>query len=266
MENGVYAARPKAASVYESEKGALVLALVHQLDGGGEIKSYHALTTRDGAINTRGVEDLKKWSGWDGCDPYWFMDTDLSGTAVELVVENEPGFNDPSKLFPKVKWVNPPGGGAGGGLRDPSDRKSVLAKYGSKFRAVAGPQPATRRQAAPGGERPPTRYTAPTLPPQVPAAAPVRKAAATQSSAWARLNELGAGMGRSELEALWFACVDSTGMDQADMTPEGWAKVTEAVEAHFGGNGAGTLNARRSTSNAERGEAAGEDEGDPTPF
>ena len=242
MENGVYAARPKAASVYESEKGALVLALVHQLDGGGEIKSYHALTTKDGAINTRGVEDLKKWSGWDGCDPYWFMDTDLTGIAVELVVENEPGFNDPSKLFPKVKWVNPPGGGSGGGLHDPSDRKAVLAKYGPKFRAVAGPQPVARRQASPGGAQPPTRYTAPTLPPQVATAAPVRKAAATQSSAWARLSELGAGMGRGDLETLWFACVDSTGMDQADMTPDGWGKVTEAIEAHFCNAGAqGTL-------------------------
>ena len=240
MENGVYAARPKAASVYESEKGALVLALVHQLEGGGEIRSYHALTTKDGAINTRGVEDLKKWSGWDGCDPYWFMDTDLTDIAVELVVENEPGFNDPSKLFPKVKWVNPPGGGSGGGLHDPSDRKSVLAKYGPKFRAVAGPQPVARRALSPGGVPPPApaRYTAPSLPPQVATAAPVRKAVATQSSAWARLSELGAGMGRSELEALWFSCVDSTGMDQADMTPEGWAKVTEAVEAHFGNAGA----------------------------
>ena len=110
MENGVYAARPKAASVYESEKGALVLALVHALEGGVDIKSYHGLTTRDGAVNTRCVEDLKKWSGWDGCDPYWFMDTDLTGIAVELVVENEPGFSDASKLYPKVKWVNPPGG------------------------------------------------------------------------------------------------------------------------------------------------------------
>ena len=217
MENGVYAARPKAASVYESEKGALVLALVHALEGGVEIKSYHGLTTRDGAVNTHCVEDLKKWSGWDGCDPYWFMDTDLTGIAVELVVENEPGFSDPSKLFPKVKWVNPPGGGTGGGLHDPSDRKSVLAKYGPKFRAVAGP-------------------------PQVSSTAPVRKPAPTQSSAWARLSELGAGMGRGDLETLWFACVDSTGMDQADMTPDGWGKVTEAIEAHFCNAGAqGTL-------------------------
>ena len=262
MENGVYAARPKAASVYESAKGALVLALVHQLDGGGEIKSYHALTTKDGAINTRGVEDLKKWSGWDGCDPYWFMDTDLTGIAVELVVENEPGFSDPSKVFPKVKWVNPPGGGSGGGLHDPSDRKSVLAKYGSKFRAVAGPQPVARRQVSPGSAQPPARYTAPTLPPQVANTAPMRKAAATQSSAWARLSELGAGMGRGELEALWFACVDSTGMDQADMTAEGWAKVTEAVEANFGGNG--TVGNRQPAVGS--GEVAGEDEGDPTPF
>jgi hypothetical protein len=84
----------------------------------------------------------------------------------------------------------------------------------------------------------------------------VRKAATTQSSAWARLSELGAGMGRGELEALWFACVDSTGMDQADMTPEGWAKVTEAVEAHF--DGKGTVGNRQPA--VSSGEVAGDEE------
>jgi hypothetical protein len=41
-------------------------------------------------------------------------------------------------------------------------------------------------------------------------------------------------------------------MDQADMTPEGWAKVTEAVEAHFAGKGGQT------------GDGTGDEE--PTPF
>lgn len=221
IADGTYAARPKAASVYEGKSGALILALVHAFEGGGEIKSYHALTTRDGAINTRTVEDLKKWSGWDGSDPYWFMDTDLTGIDVELVIENE---EYEGRRSPKVKWVNRPGSGSGTGLPDASDRRAVLAKYGAKFRAVAGPVAVSAR--APSNPPPPT---APVRPP---AAAP-RKTEATQSSAWARLSELGAGMGRPELEALWFTCVDSTGMDQADMTPDGWAKVTEAVELHF---------------------------------
>ena len=225
IADGTYAARPKAASVYEGKSGALILALVHAFEGGGEIKSYHALTTRDGAINTRAVEDLKKWSGWDGSDPYWFMDSDLTGIDVELVIANE---EYEGRKSPKVKWVNRPGSGSGTGLPDASDRRAVLAKYGAKFRAVAGPQPVSAR--APSNPPP---QTAPVRPP---AAAP-RKTAATQSSAWARLSELGAGMGRPELEALWFSCVDSTGMDQADMTPEGWAQVTEAVEAHFSGSG-----------------------------
>ena len=240
IANGTYRARPKSASVYESPKsGALVLALVHELDGGGEIKSYHTLALADGEIRPREIESLKKWSGWDGSDPYWFMDTGLTGLEVELVVENEPGFNDPTKVFPKVKWVNPCGGGNGGGLPEAADRRAVLAKYGSKFRAVAGGVPlAARAPAKPAAQAAPPaparrNLVAPALPPQ-PAA---RKAAATQTGAWNRLNELAGAMRREEIEAAWFECVDGTGMDQSDMTAEGWAQVTAAIERRFAGKG-----------------------------
>lgn len=237
IANGTYPARPKAASVYEAQSGALILAIVHAIDGGCEIKSYHALTTKDGAINTRCIDDLKKWSGWNGVDPYWFMDSDLTGIEVELVIENEPGFNDPTKTFPKVKWVNRPGTGGGAGLPEAGDRRAIIAKFGAKFRALAGPQPVAARKPLrrPGRGRRDTLLTLPPQPTTVqpPHAAPIKTA--TQNSAWARLNELGAGMPQGELEKIWFACVDSTGMDQADMTPDGWSKVTQAVEKHFAG-------------------------------
>ncbi len=227
IANGTYRAKPRSASVYESPKsGALVLALGHELAGGGEIKSYHTLALADGEIRTREIENLKKWSGWDGSDPYWFMDADLTAFDVDLVIENEPGFNDPSKVFPKVKWVNPCGGGGAGGLPEASDRRAVLAKYGSKFRAVAGGVPV----AAPA----PVKPAAPSAPPaRPPAQAPARRAAATQAGAWDRLNVLAGAMKREELEAVWFECVDATGMDQADMTAEGWAQVTAAIEKRF---------------------------------
>ena len=261
MENGTYAAHPKAASVYESDGGALVLSLVHEFQGGGEIKSYHALTTKDGAVNTRTIDGLKKWSGWDGVDPYWFMDVDLTGISVELVIENEPGFRDPSKMYPKVQWVNAAGGGVENGLHEASDRRAVLAKYGAKFRAVAGGTPVAPRPAAVPAPRPAPAPAARPPAARPPAAAPApRRPAATQATAWARLNELGAGMAQGELENLWFACVDSTGMDQAEMTPEGWVKVTEAVEAHFAGNS--TVGNRQSAV----GSGEGTDSEEPTPF
>jgi hypothetical protein len=58
---------------------------------------------------------------------------------------------------------------------------------------------------------------------------------ATQASAWAKLNTLGAGT--ADLEALWFRFVDATGMDQAEMTLEGWAQVETAIEQHFNAEG-----------------------------
>ncbi len=41
------------------------------------------------------------------------------------------------------------------------------------------------------------------------------------------------GMPQAQKEDMWFGFVDATGMDQADMTPEGWARVEAAIAAHF---------------------------------
>lgn len=244
IADGTYAARPGAASVYESKQGALVLALAVKIQDGPELKSYHTLVNKDGAINTRTIDNLKAWSGWDGVDPFWFMENDLSGIDVEVVIANEPGFNDPTKMFAKVKWINPPGGGGGKGADMPeaSDKRSILAKYGAKFRAVSGGVPAARA-AAP---KPATTATAeqPTLPRrdlQQPAARPAAPVArpkpsgSTQAAAWGKMCELGAKLTQAQKEDIWFKCVDATGMDQADMTPEGWAKVLSSVEQHFAG-------------------------------
>lgn len=245
IQDGTYAARPGAASVYYSEGGALVVALIIKLNDGPELKSYNTLVNKDGAINTRTVENLKKWSGWNGIDPFWLMDTDLSGIDVEVVVENQPSLRDPNKIFPNVKWINAPGGGGGGGIPEAADRRAVMAKFGSQFRALAGgtavaqpvrapaPQPAAAAPAAPA--RPPVQPTLPVGAPVRPRLAPVamKPAGSTQASAWSKMCERGKGLDQAKLEAIWFYCVDGTGMDQADMTPAGWLQVEEAIEKHF---------------------------------
>ena len=243
IADGTYAAKPGAASVYESEKGALVLAVQMKIADGPELRSYHTLVLADGTINTRTVENLKAWSGWDGADPYWFMDQDLSAVDVEVVVANEPGFQDPSKSFPKIKWVNPPGGSSGGGMPEAADRRAVLAKYGAKFRALAGGAPVRPATAAPAAPpvRPaataaPTQPTLPRrdlMPPPAARPRPNAPAVANQASAWHALCELGKAMDQAQREAIWFDAVDATGMDQATMTPEGWAKVQAAIIERF---------------------------------
>ena len=256
IADGTYGARPGAASVYESEKGALVLALVVKLTDGPELKSYHTLVNKDGAINTRTVDNLKAWSGWDGTDPFWFMERDLSGIDVEVVIVNEPGFSDATRLYPKVKWVNPPGGGMGG-VPDAADRRTVLAKYGAKFRALAGGTPvgrsgggaiAPRSDSLPvGGPAAAIPLPAPvrTIPPvpSYPADAPPQRTEAgrrpapqaTQAAAWGKLCQMGANLTPENREEIWFACVDATGVDQVSMTPAGWAQVIAKIEAHFSG-------------------------------
>ena len=238
IADGTYAARPGAASVYESQGGALVLALVVKVADGPELKSYHTLVNKDGAINTRTVDNLKAWSGWDGADPFWFMEHDLSNVEVEVVIANEPGFQDPTRMFPKVKWINPPGG-SGSGVPEAADKRVVLAKYGAKFRALAGgvavggasTAKVARDAKEMGSGLPPTRPA-----PPVPVRPPVI-AGSTQAAAWGRLCQLGANLTPDQRESIWFACVDATGMDQVDMTPAGWAQVTAKIEAHFAGDG-----------------------------
>ena len=140
IADGTYAAKPGLARVYENDKGSLVLCIEMQIEGGPVLKSFHTLAKADGTLMTRTIDNLKSWSGWDGTDPFWFVDNDLTGCAVEVVIENQPGMNDPSRLFPSVKWVNPPGGG--GGMAESGDRRTILAKYGGKLRANSGGVPA----------------------------------------------------------------------------------------------------------------------------
>ena len=233
LQDGTYAARPLAASITESKNGNLMAVIKFKVADGPELTFYSVIVKNDGTVNTRNIDDLKKWSGWDGADPYWLMDQDLTGIDVELVVANEPSIADPSKTWPTIKWVNPPGGGSGSALPAAADRRAVMAKYGAKLRALAGgtapAAPAAARQAAPAVAAAPS---APPARPLTPAAPPARPAA-TQASAWAMLNEKAGPLPREQVEALWFGFVDATGMDQADMTPEGWAQVQAAIAAHF---------------------------------
>lgn len=236
LENGTYAAHPGAATIEEAKSGALMLYIMMNIDGGPSLRSSHCLVNKEGVVMTKCISRLKEWAtGWDGSDPYWFMENDLSGIAVEVVVENEPGYNDPSKMYPTVKWVNAPGSGGGGALPEAADKKLVMAKYGAKFRAIAGGvavTPTRATPAAPVAQTPAPSRPAPSTPP------PARKVATvahTQATAWAKLNELGAGMPAAELESRWFSFIDATGMDQADMTPEGWAKVEEQIADYFAG-------------------------------
>jgi len=271
IADGTYGARPGQARVYENDNGSLVLCMEVQIEGGPVLKSYHTLAKADGTLMTRTIDNLKAWSRWDGTDPFWFADNDLTGFAVEVVIENQPGRTDPTRMYPTVKWVNPPGGGAGGGMAESGDRRTILAKYGGKLRANAGgvpaaagarppvaagqgsavagqqsvgPRPAAAATETAGPVAPP--YPAPARPaalpvaPRPPPAAPVPLAprASDMNACWGLMCDLCGKMPKAQLEQEWFAAVGIIeGKDQAEMTPEEWGRVEEFILAKYGSGG-----------------------------
>ena len=61
IENGTYAARPSACCITESRNGNLMAVIKFALENGQELTFYSVLVKADGTVNTRNVEDLKKW-------------------------------------------------------------------------------------------------------------------------------------------------------------------------------------------------------------
>lgn len=244
IPDGTYRARPTTAAVNESESGALVLYLGVRLEDGQELTSYHTLVNKDGALNTRTIDNLKAWSGWDGVDPFWFVDAELGGIEIEVVIANEEfvGKDGQTRTAAKVKWVNPPGG-SGAGMKESGDRRALLAKHGAKFRANAGGAAAGRGQKAEaGGERRtpnagPGREQRPegaTRTPPAARAAPARSAEAEPSdinACWDEFCKVNAGVAQADLEQAWFALVDEVGggKGQDQFTPGDWGRVMAEI-------------------------------------
>jgi hypothetical protein len=228
---GNYAATTKAATVYE-KNGKLLLMLAFDVSG-TEMKKATVLTEADGSLNTKNLERMREVFNWDGIDPYWFIENATAGLPCEVEVEMKPGFNDPTKSYPNINWINKAGGG-GSEMPAPADRKSTLAKYGSKFRAVAGPQPVGVKPATPVA--PPAKPTPPPAPPSAPA--PRRPAPptatvvhATLAECWEMMTTRYPSLSQDAMTDKWYGFIDATGMDQADMTPEGWDKVKASIMA-----------------------------------
>lgn len=153
----------------------------HAVDGqwvdvqpGQSIDAYITLEKSDGSMNTVNIDHLKASFGWDGVDPFWLQDNDLSQIQVQLTLENDT-YNGKTKL--KVQWIDPPGTEHGGIKRtEGDDRRRITDKLASKLRALSGgvvtgpPKPAGR----PAAVTPTAPAPAPADgPPAATAAAPV---------------------------------------------------------------------------------------------
>jgi hypothetical protein len=146
--------------------------------------------------------------------------------AVEFEIVGGPETGDKGGQYFKSQWLNP----LGGGLKTPmaADRRSVLAKYGGKFAALAG---ATSNTSS--GLRPPSpqrgegRRAA--VPPPVPTTRLVAPmpAPASMEEAWAQLNESNPGKDGAAIEKIWFDTIAKLfpNKSNTDLKPHEWGKL-----------------------------------------
>ena len=147
--------------IYEASTGSLCGAVPCVMVGsatpanspadavGFTFKHTLVLVKADGTIQTKTTDTLKAVFGWDGVDPFWVMDNSIDGGAmreVEFEIVGGPETGDKGGVYFKSQWLNP----VGGGMKTPAaaDRRSVLAKYGGKFAALAGAGSQSREQKA----------------------------------------------------------------------------------------------------------------------
>lgn len=222
--------------IYEAPSGALCAAIPVKLttDVSWNGKSTQTLVKSDGTPNTRTYDDMKSIFGDPVLDPppfYRFEGTDETALAdipgaeeimFDVVIEHrqtESKNADDGEFVPttyaSVKWLNPLGGSAK--MPDPISRKDVLAKYGSKFKALSGgkAKPATTTAAAGKPAAAATKSAAgPSAKPPA-KSAPGKRAAddplaptATLEEAWGSLIKKTESMDEEQTGAVWYAEIE----------------------------------------------------------
>lgn len=226
IQPGRYPARATGvASVYENAKGSLVLAMELYVEG-QSLKWLTTLATADNGINIKTVERLKSCFGWDGQDFFWFVEHPEAYIErdVEVTVEHRQG---DKATFVNIAFVDPPGGSAT--LPSSGNKASLLAKYGSKLRAISGGTPA---KAAPTAAKPPVKPPPPAAQVKPPVAASPKSSPSNQMAVWGRFTEAHEGKTSDDISTLWFELIEQhfPGVDQGDLSPEQWGHLFEQVD------------------------------------
>ena len=215
--------------IYEASTGSLCGAVpCVMMESGFTFKHTLVLVKADGTIQTKTTDTLRAVFGWDGVDPFWLMDNSEDGRpmrSVEFEIVGGPETGDKGGVYFKSQWLNP----LGGGMKTPmaADRRSVLAKYGTKFQALAG-------ASAPVASRATAPTAAPRIP-TVPRSAPVgppQGATATMEEAWAALNEAQTGKPAEAIEKVWFDTIARLfpNKSNTDLKPHEWGKLKAEFE------------------------------------
>jgi len=214
--------------IYEASTGSLCgavpcVVVAPPAHEGFAFKHTMVLVKADGTIQTKTTDTLKAVFGWDGADPFALMDNSEENgpmRSVEFEIVGGPETGDKGGQYFKSQWLNP----LGGGMKTPAaaDRRSVLAKYGNKFAALAS-SATPSKSAAPAAPKVPTATRA-SQPPPPPSGPPQ---GATMEEAWATLNEANPGKPAEALEKIWFDTIAKLfpNKSNTDLKPHEWGKL-----------------------------------------
>jgi hypothetical protein len=220
--------------IYEASTGSLCGAVpCVMVESGFTFKHTLVLVKADGTIQTKTTDTLKAVFGWDGVDPFWLMDSSVDGgpmRSVEFEIVGGPETGDKGGVYFKSKWLNP----LGGGMKTPvaADRRSVLAKYGNKFQALAGAAPESRKQKVESRNAGVPPVPSGALGTARPTTPPPGTVTATMEEAWAALNEANAGKPAEAIEKLWFDTIARLfpNKSNTDLKPHEWGKLKAEFE------------------------------------
>lgn len=212
--------------IYEAASKALCAAIPCVISQGEHIgfttKGNALIAKADGTLNENSIANLKTIFGWDGVNPFDLADNDYAAAQFALAQCTHEEYE--GKTYFKPGWVNPLGGGMK--MPEPADRKSILARHGAKFRALAGTAKATPAKPA----------TAPTAP-KPPASAPPPEVVteSTENEAWVEFEKDNVGKSDEDIARLWFADLKKLfpGRDKNTFTPQEWGKVKDSIGPGF---------------------------------
>jgi hypothetical protein len=203
------------------------------------------LINKTGEPMTKTVDNLKDVFGWDGQDPYWFSEADLKDVAFDIVGEHEtytpktptdenPDCND-TTVF-NSKWINKPGA-SGVKMPEMADRKEIMAKFGAKFRAMAGVKstPAKKAEPAKAAAPTPAKASAPAPKKPAPKSADASAPSCTMDDAYSAIYTAlnAAGKTEDEINEAWYARMEELFPAKAGETYslQNWATIRDSFVA-----------------------------------
>lgn len=102
--------------------------------------------------NQRRTLESLRYMGFQG-DDLDTLEQQILDNEVQIVVEMKPGYKDPSKEYPSVRFVNRIGGGFAARPVDTTKRKRLSAELKGMLKGIQAeaPAPAVTNGAAPAG-------------------------------------------------------------------------------------------------------------------